>query len=344
MSQGLAPIRVRARGLIGFAELVAQCDGNCNDLLKRAGISPDLLSTPEATFEHGKLVALLELTASTLNVSDFGLRLADMQGISVLGPIALIAQHATTVREAIAAVGRNIPYHSPGAAISLNLAENEDRPDSAAMACLRYELQLPPGTAHRQNSELAYAIALRFLQLLSAARQDHWRIHFAHTRGLTAKQYRRHLGCQVRLGQAFDALYFPAAILDVAIDAADPILVETAQRFVSHVIARSPLDLALQVETLLIRQLASGGCTLPRVARQLAMSTGTLQRRLRQFGVSFDEIADRVRKERAAEYLRHSTLSPAEVCSLLGYSESSTFNRSCKRWFGVTPMVYRQRH
>lgn len=342
MHDKLTPILSRARGLLGFAELVAECGGESHALLRRAGISPELLLTPEATLPHHKLVELLEISARALNVSDFGLRLAGKQGISVLGPVALIVQHASTVAEALAAVSRYIQYHSPGASTRLDPAESDRHNGHEEMACWRYELQLPPGAERRQNTELAYAIALRFLALASGAELKHWRIHFAHANGLTPSQYRRHLGCTVRLGQAFDALYFPKTILDAPIDAADPVLLETAQRYVSHVIARSPLDLALQVKTLIVRQLAVGGCTLPRIARQLAMSSGTLQRHLRAQGVSFDEIANHVRKDKALEYLCHTALPLAHIASLLGYVEASSFNRSCRRWFGDTPLKVRR--
>jgi len=72
------------------------------------------------------------------------------------------------------------------------------------------------------------------------------------------------------------------------------------------------------------------------------MSTRSLQRRLQSQGISFDDIADRVRRNRAIEYLRQTVLPLAQVSSLLGYTESSTFNRACKRWFGVTPLGYRK--
>lgn len=343
MSGDLVSIRVRARGLVGFPELVAKHGGDCHALLKSVGIEPELLNTPDATLEHIKLIELFEKSAHDLNVADFGLQLAQLQGISVLGPVALLAQHAATVGDAIEAVHRNIRYHSPGASARLHFASKDVSDEQDEMVCYRYELQLPDGVPHRQNTELAYAIALKFLTLVSSAKPDQWRVHFAHDKGLSAKQYRRHLGCQVKLGQSFDACFFPKRLLGVAIHAADPALVDTAQRFVSHVIRRHPLDLAKQIETLLIRQLASGGCTLPRLAKQLSLSARTMQRHLQSQGGSFDEIVDRVRKMRAAEYLRDSTVPLAQVSNLLGYTESSTFNRSCVRWFDETPLAYRRR-
>jgi AraC-like DNA-binding protein len=328
--------------LVGFAQLVTQFGGDCEALLKSAGIASQLLNTPEATLEHAKLLAILEAAAEELDLPDFGLRLARIQGISVLGPVALVAQHASTVGEALAAVTRNIAYHSPGAALRLDV--EPPIANHRTLACLRYELHLPQGTAHRQNSELAYTIAFDFLRMISHQPGDDWLIHLSHAKGLSKARYRKHLGCVVRLGQPFEALYFPAKLLDFPVDAADPELVATAERFVSHVVRRHPLDIGKQVETLVIRQLAGGTCTLPVVAKQLTVSERTLQRCLQEQGSSFDQIAEAVRRSRAHELLTQTLIPLTQICAAIGYTESSTFNRSCQRWFNASPLKYRQLH
>jgi AraC-like DNA-binding protein len=336
------PTRVRARSLTGFVDLVTRYGGDSAALLTRVGIDHGLLDTPEATLEHAKLISLLELAAQVLSVSDFGLQLAELQGISVLGPVALMAQHAATVGQALEVVQRNIPYHSPGAEVHLGIEPLAGK--TRQFACLRYELHLPIGTADRQNSELAYAIVIDFLRMVSNQPSTDWQIHFVHGAGLDKGQYRKHLGCEVRLSQKFNALFFPAELLNTPIDAADPALVATAERFVSHVVRRHPLDIAMQVETLLIRQLAGSAVTLPRIAHQLSMSIRSLQRRLQEHDSSFDQIADRVRRNRAYELLTQTQIPLAQIGSALGYTESSTFNRACQRWFNATPLKYRQLH
>jgi len=336
MNDSLRPPQVRARGLTGFAELVAQHGGNCDALLGSVGISPELLKTPEATLDHQKLIMLFERAAVQLKVNDFGLRLAKLQGIEILGPIALMARHAATVGDAIAAVRRHLPYHSPGAEIQL------DRESHGGYARLRYALHLPTELPHRQNSELAYGIAVQFLRLLSSATPGDWLIHFAHAEGLIPSRYRRHLGCEVRLAQDVDALFFPADLVDARIDTSDPVLTRTAASFVSDVIRRFPLDIELQVETLIIRQLASGGCTLPRIAQQLRLPERTLQRRLQDAGRNFEEIVDRVRRHRTHEYLLRTAIPLRQVSTLLGYTEQSTFIRACRRWFGKSPLERRR--
>ena len=46
----------------------------------------------------------------------------------------------------------------------------------------------------------------------------------------------------------------------------------------------------------------------------------------------------------AARYLAEPMLHLSQVAGLLGYAEQSTLNRSCRRWFGMTPRQYRAAH
>lgn len=55
------------------------------------------------------------------------------------------------------------------------------------------------------------------------------------------------------------------------------------------------------------------------------------------------DVIDRVRREQAARYLGDPRFGLTQVTGLLGYTEQSTLNRSCRRWFGCTPRQYRAR-
>jgi AraC-like DNA-binding protein len=43
-------------------------------------------------------------------------------------------------------------------------------------------------------------------------------------------------------------------------------------------------------------------------------------------------------------HLRDPRLTLAEVGALLGYSEQSAFSRAFKRWSGMPPLQWRQKH
>jgi len=50
-----------------------------------------------------------------------------------------------------------------------------------------------------------------------------------------------------------------------------------------------------------------------------------------------------VRKSLALDYLERSTLSVAEIASLLGYEEPANFHRAFRKWTSEGPGRYRAR-
>src|SRR5450432_2953369 len=117
--RGKRQIVVRARALMGFAELVKSQGGDAVVLLRRARLKPGILDEPDATLPLESVARLFEGAARSLDLPDFGLRLSRYQDISVLGVIALVARHAATVGDALSGVSRNFAYHMSSARIHL---------------------------------------------------------------------------------------------------------------------------------------------------------------------------------------------------------------------------------
>ena len=96
-----------------------------------------------------------------------------------------------------------------------------------------------------------------------------------------------------------------------------------------------------RVAELTRRLLPTGQCSAEAIADELAMHPRTLQRRLATEGVRCQDVIDRERRAQAARYLAEPGLHLSQIAGLLGYSEQSALNRSCRRWFGKTPRQYR---
>ena len=85
--------------------------------------------------------------------------------------------------------------------------------------------------------------------------------------------------------------------------------------------------------------------SLEDVAETLAISPQTLRRRLlEEEQCGFQEIKDRVRRDIATHMLKKSRLPLEEIALSLGFSELSTFHRAFRRWTGLTPGEFRERH
>ncbi|MEN0105494.1 MAG: AraC family transcriptional regulator ligand-binding domain-containing protein [Pseudomonas sp.] len=83
-----------------------------------------------------------------------------------------------------------------------------------------------------------------------------------------------------------------------------------------------------------------GDISIEQVAEQLHMTSRTLHRLLDGEGWSFKSIVDEHRRLLAGDLLTDG-LSSGQVADRLGYRELSSFVRAFKRWYGVSPSVFR---
>jgi AraC-like DNA-binding protein len=79
------------------------------------------------------------------------------------------------------------------------------------------------------------------------------------------------------------------------------------------------------------------------IAREFNVAPTTLRRRLDAEGTSYQGIKDELRRDAAIHHLCTTSLSIADIGSLLGFQEPSAFHRAFKKWSSVQPGEYRSR-
>jgi AraC-like DNA-binding protein len=101
-------------------------------------------------------------------------------------------------------------------------------------------------------------------------------------------------------------------------------------------------ELSRRVQEAISAELRGGNPSAENVAEKLGVHPRTLSRRLQAEGTSHQQLLDQLRFELAERYLRERGLSIGEVAYLLGYADTSSFNKAFKRWTGSAPKRYRQ--
>ncbi len=96
-------------------------------------------------------------------------------------------------------------------------------------------------------------------------------------------------------------------------------------------------SIAERVNAALFEMLPSGRSSVHAVSTTLGMSTRSLQRYLRREGTSFQQVLSEARERLARHYLRHSSMTGAEISFLLGYDDPNSFFRAFRTWTGQTP-------
>ena len=101
-------------------------------------------------------------------------------------------------------------------------------------------------------------------------------------------------------------------------------------------------SLQASVESEVQRLLPQRQANIETVARALGVSARTLSRNLAAEGSTFTDIMDQLRRTLALQYLEELNLPLAQIASLLGYEEPTSFTHAFRRWAGRPPSAVRR--
>lgn len=157
-------------------------------------------------------------------------------------------------------------------------------------------------------------------------------------------EYLRIFGVKPEFGAAEAEIEFARETWSLPAGGSEPRLLSILEAHARLLIEKLPVadELVAGVEKAITSELSGGDPSITRIGRKLAMSPRTLQRRLAEAGTNYGAVLDGVRLEWAKMYLAQPGVALCEVSWLLGFSEQSAFNRSFKRWTGLSPGRYRQ--
>lgn len=328
---------IRASAMTGVPQTIRELGGDPAPLLASYHLREEMIGNPKQMMPYVSLIQLLEQAARDLHCPDFGLRAGLNQSMSVLGPIAVIAQNSSSVEEALRHIIKYIGYHSPAVYLML------DPVSAGGRRGLHFDIALTQAQARAQTVELSLVLATQVLKVLAGATCDPTEVRFRHPRLSPAVRYRGIFHCPVRFQAASNTLFISEKDLAKPIDQCDPGLRQTMEDFVAQKIHQHTKSLSDNVRTLVISLLPlEQRCTIGVIARHLAVSERTLQRGLKKEHIVFEELVDDVRRELAEDYLKERSMTMSQIAGLLGYGQQSSFNRACLRWFGHAPKAYRE--
>jgi AraC-like DNA-binding protein len=327
---------VRASGLSGFRELVAELGGDPDDLLSRFRIASPLLDDPQAFVSYASLIALLETASRELDCPDFGLRLSTRQDIGILGPLGVAVRNCDNLGDAMQTASRYMFVHSPAISFTPQVAAAGDR------VRLVFRILLDRMGRAVQVTELSVGLAARTVSLLAASPRAVKGIRFAHARSAPLRVYEEHFQAPVTFDCDDAAVELDAAFLSHPIHDASHELRELAEDYLAAHHDDPGTPLAIRVKLVVQRSLGTGSTSCADVASAFAMHPRTLQRQLRNEGTTFEALKDAARAELARGYLADNRLPMSQIAALLDYAEQSALSRSCRRWFGKSPRQMRR--
>jgi AraC-like DNA-binding protein len=324
---------VRGTALSNYPKLVRELGGDPSELLHAAGIRLKDVEDYDTFVPFRGVAMAVETAAIATGTADFGRRLAQLQGIEILGPVGVAARTARTVADAFAIFDRFMAAYSP--AFITTMRAGERGRTLFALQLLVEGLGPVP-----QSLELSLGVTLRVFRVMLGAEYRPLNVLIPHAPLTPVNDYWAYFGCRPRFGQS--AAGFTLRTADLHRPLNDDQVVHQSVVNYLNLITRRDSGVAQSVRTLVGQLLPTGAVTLELIAAQINLHPKALQRKLKDEHTTFASVVDGVRRDAADRHLSDDAMTLPHIARELGYAEQSVLTRSCHRWFGASPSDYRQ--
>ncbi|MDF0522405.1 AraC family transcriptional regulator [Bradyrhizobium yuanmingense] len=324
---------IRSAGLSCYPEVARSLGLDPSQMMRRVRLPLACLDQPDIPIAVTGLRRLLELSAKASGAEDFGLRLAERGGLTNFGAVGLIVREQATVGEAIEAFSRFIHIHHDGMRLEVT------RDERTVTITLHLRGRRP--RAPRQSIDMALGSVHRIIQSLFGGNWRPLEVHLHYPPPLDRKRYRDFFGCRVTFNADDDAILLSARDMERRIPSAHPLIANYLRKRIEAIESR-PASWEAKVDEVVRTLLASGDCTVERVAEHLACTRRTIHRRLAASGTSFSAILDAQRADLAVQLIEDPARPLADIAVQLGFSAQSAMARWFRGRFGCTITEWRK--
>jgi AraC-like DNA-binding protein len=304
-------------------------------ILKRAGVTPELVAEPERGLSVRSQIALLDEAAIALKDDCIGFTLARDFDTREIGLLYYVMASSPTLGDALKRVARY-------SRITNEALVFEYREGNRLNVNLSYSGV--PRHSDRHQIEFCMFAALRICRVLTGQNLVPQYFSIAHHRSGGISEMARFVGTKVEFGADADGFALNAEARGLPVINADNYLNDLLLKYCEAALADRRGDvspLRTRVENAISSLLPHGRALVGEVARTLGMSERTLGRKLADERLNFTEILQHLRRDLAVRYLDDPKLRVSKIAWLLGFKEVSAFTHACKRWTGKTPRQMR---
>ena len=334
--QDLASIPMAGGGLSRLAIARLQSAGvPVAALLRRAGLTPEVIADPEERLSVRSQVALLDEAAIALKDDRLGFTLARDFDPRELGLLYYVMASSQTLGDALKRVARYSQITNE--AVVVHYREGDG-------LIIRLSYSGVPRHSDRHQIEFCMFALLRICRVLTGQLLVPQHFWISHHRSGTNSEMARFVGTAVEFGATTDEFALNANARELPLIHADPYLNNLLLKYCEAALTDRKGDvsqLRTRVENAISSLLPHGRVVVGDVARSLGMSKRTLARKLSDEGLNFTEVLQQLRRDLAARYLDDRKLHISKIAWLLGFNEVSAFTHACRRWTGKSPSQMR---
>jgi AraC-like DNA-binding protein len=334
--QDLASIPMAGGGLSRLAIARLKSAGvPVADLLRRAGLTPEVIADPEERLSVRSQVALLDEAAIALKDDRLGFTLARDFDLREIGLLYYVMASSQTLGDALKRVARYSQITNEALVVRY-------REGNRLIISLSYSGV--PRHSERHQIEFCMFAVLRICRVLTGHNVVPQHFSFSHHRSEGTSEMARFVGTKVGFGADSDEFALNIDARALPLIHSDTYLNDLLLKYCEASLADRRGDtsqLRTRVENAISSVLPHGRVLVEDVARSLGMSERTLARKLSDEGLNFTEILQQLRRDLAVRYLDDRKLHVSKIAWLLGFHEVSAFTHAFKRWTGKTPREMR---
>lgn len=306
------------------------------EIQKKSGITLELLNQADSPISLSQLDSMTELALERMDSPAEYMRISERITPEDYGVYGSIARHCKNIGEVCQL---ELKY---GALISNSdeMAYKEDR-EHLYFKCAKIYGPIP------DVIEISILVEqLELFRKLTQARIVPEKVLFRHSRPLYASELERIFSCPLLFEQTQSATVFDIRIKQFEIQGRNDHILNVFTQYAESLLEKRGLNgnFRNKVSAMIEKKLPVGAANIQSVSEALNMSRQSVYLKLKEEGTSFSELLQEVRKNQMLNYVSKADQSFQEISDLLGYSDVSVFYRTFKKWFNLTPKMYRKNH
>lgn len=307
-------------------------------LLKFTALSTEQLMRDDTMITASQQAQILQNSLELSTSAQFGLRLGQRLTPSTHGAMGFLINSSPNLLAVLHAFQTFLPTR-------MSLIRIEAHTDPVWTSCMIFFEHTLSSVVHRLLSETIAVIFSEFADFIIGRPLTETVIRFSHAAPDHHACYADYLAGEYRFDQPQLSIQVPTELCLIANASAqhDSYLLAMQQcEMILNQLKTQQHSTTYQVQKAMLSY-PLGQLSEEDLAAALFMNKRTLARHLAKENTSYRQIRDRILSEQASGYLRDSNMSVEAIASLLNYHDSANFRRAFKRWFGLSPSVYRQR-
>jgi AraC-like DNA-binding protein len=303
-------------------------------LLENVGVTAETLSNPDVRISYVQFATLVHNALTLTENPELGLDFGDSIHLSHMGVLGLALGSSADVAAAFDVGLRYYRGLAPAWDLQLHVA------GAVATLTAREVIPLSPFRVFATEALIGAIDRLGQHLIGQRARANQVRLHYS--KPAHGARYEARVGGPVLFDQKVTQIDFEAALLRQPIAGYDPATARLAAQYCdTRLSPPAQIDGLVGQVCRILGGVSGHHPNLEELAAALQTSSRSLRRSLQRMGTSYQLLLDKVRRNRAEEWIRTTPMTVEEMAQQLGFSDVRSFRRAFKRWTGHTPYMFR---